>query len=82
VAVLEGATMSAASRAYCQRRIEAIDRELAERRSYVGPIWPDERGETFGGLVFRAFSAPPPENVDALLDLRLRWVRRLAEQRP
>jgi hypothetical protein len=60
------------SKAYIARRIERLDALIAERRGYVGPIWPSEHGETFGGWIGRF---GPGKNVDDLLELRAKWQR-------
>jgi hypothetical protein len=71
--------MSAASRAYCQRRLEDIDRRLAERRGHVGPTGPME---TPDGIVFSGYLGRlgPGENVDDLLELRVKWMALLERQ--
>jgi hypothetical protein len=61
--------MSTASRAYCQRRLAAIDRQLAERRSYLGP--------TDHGILGRIWAG---KNVDDLLDQRAKWAALLQQQ--
>jgi hypothetical protein len=72
--------MSEASRAYAQRRIDAIDRMLGERRGYVGPLWPTETsaGVRFGAWLGRLGPGP---NIDDLLEQRARWQTLLQQQR-
>jgi hypothetical protein len=71
--------MSQASRAYCQRRLDDIDRQLAEQRGYVGPMWPVETpdGVEFSGFLGRF---GPGKNVDDLLEQRVKWMALLAQQ--
>jgi hypothetical protein len=65
--------MSHESRAYCQRRIERIDRQLAERRRYVGPLGS-------GNYASYTWYADAPPNVDGLLEQRAMWMRLLSKQ--
>ena len=65
--------MSEAARRYCQRRLDAIDRAINERRPYAGPIWPSEHGEAFDFIG----RTGPGVNVDDLLELRIKWERLL-----
>lgn len=72
--------MSKTSRAYCERRITAIDRQLAERRPHAGPIWPEETSEgiRFGGYI--GYLAGTASNVDDLLEQRAKWMALLEQQ--